>query len=107
VLERRYRSARPIKEIKMVATASQQAAIDKSRRLDPELARVVREGAGRYLVLGEHDWYSVTVSRDGYRCDCPAGRHGEAACWHRASAYRYRLAGRSLKAAPAPLAKAA
>jgi hypothetical protein len=89
------------------ATNPQQTAIDRSRQLDPALARVSRVRAGEYLILGEHDWYTVTVSSAGYACTCPGGQHGRPACWHRASTYRYRLAERSLKPAPAPLAVAA
>lgn len=84
------------------ATSPQQTAIDRSRQLDPDLARIAKLRPGAYQVLGEHDWYEVTVDAAGYRCTCKAGQHREA-CWHRASAYRMRLACRALKpTAPAP-----
>lgn len=79
---------------------TQQAAINKSRELDPHLVRVARVRAGEYQVLGETGWWTVRVTAAGYTCDCPAGSHGWPACWHRASCYRLRLSQRSLKAAP-------
>jgi hypothetical protein len=92
----------------MTASATAyQRSIDRSRQLDPTLVRVSRVRSGEYEVLGQTDWYTVRVDAAGYTCDCPAGAHERPACWHRASAYRYRLAARSLKPAPVALAKAA
>jgi hypothetical protein len=78
-------------------TTSEQNAINKSRLIDPDLGRISKVRPGEYQVLGQHDWYVVTVGRDGYHCTCTAGQNDRPACWHRASAYRLRLAQRALK----------
>lgn len=75
----------------------EQRAIDKSKELDPNLVRISKVRPGVYSVLGQSGWYEVTVSREGYTCTCTAGANNRPACWHRASAYRLRLACRSLK----------
>lgn len=79
-------------------TSADQRAIDKSRHLDPKLARTAPLGRGEYLVSGEHGMYIVTVSRAGYACECPAGTNGRR-CWHTASVYRARAAVHSVRAA--------
>lgn len=86
------------------ATKAMQNAINRSRQLDPTLTRTTRVRAGVYRVEGQHDDYLVTVTRDGYACTCEAGRNDRPACWHRASAYRRRIAERSMRAAVAPKA---
>lgn len=77
---------------------SQQRAIDKSRRVDPNLEFVRRIGCGSYEVHSnsQDKIHTVSVSATGYACSCDGARH--PACAHRASAYRLRLAERTRRA---------
>lgn len=88
----------------MDTNACQQRALDRSRATDPTLARISKVRPGTYQVLGNTNWYEVTVDRDGYHCTCVAGANGKP-CWHQGSAFRLRASCRSLKASAAPEAK--
>ena len=75
-------------------------AIARSRAKDPKLARVTKITCGVYRVQGDHGLYTVTVSAQGFECDCVAGMNGRT-CYHKSSVWRMRCADRMV-AAPAP-----
>lgn len=82
-------------------TSTEQRALNRSRQLDPTLARTTRVRSGVYRVEGETGDYLVTVDRAGYHCQCKGARNG-LKCWHAASTFRRRLAERSARLATRP-----
>lgn len=73
-------------ESKAIYTRAQ----NDSRKWDPRLEKTSKVGCGTYRVEGRHGTYTVTVSAEGFACNCIAGIN-LLTCWHCGSAYRARL----------------
>jgi hypothetical protein len=77
-----------------------QRAIDRAHEMGGA-SIVSQAGADKYSVLSSsgHNFYSVTVARDGaaYVCNCAAGQKG-IPCKHAACVWLYRV-GQSMKRA--------